>query len=99
MAKDIKIQPLGLRVVVKPQEQEEKTAGGLYVPPTAQEDKKPEMGVVVKLGTGEKGDDAREFEVKEGDMIFFKGYSPDSIDVDGEEFLVVHQDDIIAVVK
>lgn len=99
MAKNINIQPLGLRVLVKPQEIDEKTAGGLYVPPTAQDDKKPEMGVVVKLGTGEQGDDARSFEVKEGDTVFFKGYSPDALEVDGEEYLVVHQDDVIAVIK
>jgi chaperonin GroES len=96
MASEVKLQALGLRVVVQPKAKEEKTAGGLYVPPTAQDESKPVVGEVVKLGLGEEG---KKFEVKEGDTVYFKQYSPDSVELDGEEYLVVHQDDILAVVK
>ena len=96
MASELKLQPLGLRVVVKPQPKEEMTKGGLFVPPTAQDESKPELGVVVKLGTGETD---KKFEVKDGDTVFFKKYSPDTLNIDGEEYLVIHQDDILAIVK
>jgi len=99
MASDTRLQPLGLRVLVKPMAKEEKTSGGLYVPPTAQDESKPSVGTVVKLGTGETGAEAKKFEVEVGDTVYFKQYSPDSVEVDGIEYLVVHQDDILAVVK
>ena len=96
MSKETKIQPIGLRVVVQPQAKEEKTAGGLYVPPTAQDDNKPRSGEVIKLGTGEDG---KKFEVAVGDKVYFKKYGYDEIEVDGVEYFVMHQDDIIAVIK
>lgn len=96
MAKDVKLQPLGKRVVVMPDEIEETTSGGLIIPPTAQEDKKPEVGVVVKLGTGGKN---FTFSVKVGDKVFFKKYSPDELDVDGTTYYIIDEEDILAVVS
>lgn len=96
MAKnDVKLQPLGKRVVVRPQEVEETTSGGLIIPPSAQDDKKPEMGVVVKLGTGEAD---FKFSVKEGDLVFFKKYAPDEIEKDGETYYIIAEEDILAIV-
>ncbi len=96
MAKtSINIQPLGKRVVVIPEEVVEKTAGGLIIPPSAQDGQKPEVGKVVKLGTGKKD---FKFTVKEGDTVFFKKYSPDEIEVSGEKYYVISEEDILAIV-
>lgn len=99
MKKDIKVQPLGTRVLIAPQEVEEKTSGGLIVPPTATQEQKSEMGVVVKLGDGmnAKGEKLP-FNVKVGDKVFFKSYSPDEIEVDGERYFLVDSVDILAVI-
>jgi chaperonin GroES len=97
---DIKIQPLGNRILVRPQEEEETIAGGLVVPPSANDDKRPAMGEVLKLGIG-KGEDGKEvkFEVKKGDIIYFKKYSPTELEIEGEEYLIVDTDDILAIIK
>ncbi|GAB4156640.1 MAG: co-chaperone GroES [Candidatus Dojkabacteria bacterium] len=97
MANKVKIQPIGMRVVVKPtQMQEDKTPGGLILPPSAQDESKPETGTVVRLGTGKSG---KEFMMKEGDTVFFKKYSPDEIEVDGEKYYILHQDDVLAIIE
>jgi chaperonin GroES len=100
MAKDIKIQPLGKRILVKPAEIEEKTAGGLVIPPTSGDDKRPETGEIVKLGIG-KDDEGKEvkFDVKVGDRVYFKKYSPEEVEVDGEKYLIIDIEDILAVIK
>ena len=92
---EIKIQPLDNRVLVKPQEEEETIAGGLVVPPSANDEKRPAMGEVLKLG---KGKDI-EFEVKKGDIIYFKKYSPNEIEIKGEQYLIVDAEDILAIIK
>lgn len=93
--KEVKIRPLGKRIVVKPEELEEKTASGLIIPPTAQDDSKPEVGVVVKLGSGEKD---FEFSVKVGDKVFFKKYAPDSLEIDGSTYYLLSEEDVLAVI-
>jgi chaperonin GroES len=100
MATDIKIVPLGKRVVIKPQDIQEKTPGGLVIPPSATDDKRPAFGEIVKLGIG-KGEDGKviKFDVKVGDLVYFKRYSPEEIEVDGKEYLVLDAEDIIALVK
>jgi chaperonin GroES len=100
MSKDIKITPLGKRVVVKPQEVQEKTPGGLVIPPSAADEKKPAFGEVVKLGIG-KDEDGKvlKFDVKVGDLVYFKKYSPEEIEVDGTEYYILESDDILAIVK
>lgn len=97
MSKNVPIQPLGKRVVVLPDQVEEKTVGGLYVPASANEDKKPATGVVASLGVVSEKD--FKFTVKEGDRVYFKKYSPEEVEVNGEKYLIVEEEDILAVVK
>ncbi len=99
MKKDIKVQPLGTKVLISPMKVEEKTTGGLIVPPTAAQDSKPETGVVVKLGDGlnAKGEKMH-FSVKVGDKVFFKSYSPDEVEVEGEKYFLVENSDILAII-
>jgi len=99
MAKSIKIQPLGKRVLVKPDEFEETTSGGLVLPPSASEDQKPETGVIMKLGEGKEEGKDIEFNVKVGDRVYFKKYSPDEILLDEEKYFLMDVDDILAVIK
>ena len=99
MAKNIKIQPLGKRVLLKPDEVEETTTGGLVLPPSASEEQKSETGVIVKLGKGkEKGKDIV-FEVSIGDRVYFKKYSPDEVEIDNEKYFLLNIEDILAVIK
>ena len=94
-----KIRPLEDRVVIKQIEAEEKTAGGIVLPDTAKE--KPKEGVVVSVGTGkllENGDRAA-FQVKEKDRVIFSSYAGTEVKVDGEEYLVLSEDDVLAVIE
>ena len=99
MSKDIKIMPIGSRVLVSPDKVDEKTTGGLILPPTSTEDQKPETGVIVKLGEGKVKGKQMEFNVKVGDRVYFKKYSPDELEIDGERFLLLDAGDILAVIK
>jgi len=90
-----KLQPLGKRVLVKPSEKEEKTEGGLIIPATAEKEK-PSQGVVVKLGTTKTD---HKFLVKEGDVVFFKKYSPDEVEMDGDTYYLIDENDILAIIK
>ncbi len=96
---EVKVQPLGSKILISPMQLEEKTTGGLILPPSATEDQKPETGVVVKLGTGinEKGEKVH-FSVKVGDKIFFKSYSPDEIEIEGNKYFLVDNSDILAII-
>lgn len=99
MAKNIKIQPLGQRVLLKPDEVEKTTAGGLVLPPSSSEDQKSETGVVVKLGNGKVKGKEVTFDVAVGDRVYFKKYSPDEIEIDNEKYLLLNTEDILAVIK
>ena len=95
----MKVQPLGERVLVKRIEAEEKTAGGIVVPDTAKE--KPKEGEIISLGTGkldEKGE-KQPFNVKKGDKILFESYAGTEVTIDGEEYLVMKEDDILGIIK
>jgi len=97
---DIKIQPLGKRILVKPKEEEETIAGGLVVPPSSNDDKRPAMGEVLKLGKGKNKEGKNiEFEVKKGDIIYFKKYSPEEIEIGGEKYLIVDAQDVLAIIS
>ena len=100
MSKDIKLQPLGKRILVKPTQVKEKTSGGLVIPPTSGDEKRPETGEVVKLGVG-KDEDGKEvsFEVKVGDKVYFKQYSPEEVEIDQEKYLIIDINDILAIIK
>jgi len=98
MAK-LKIRPLSDKIVVKRLEAESKTKGGIVLPDTAKE--KPKEGVVVSVGSGkllENGSRA-EFQVKEKDRIIFSSYAGTEVKVDGEEYLVLSEDDVLAVIE
>jgi len=100
MSKDIKLQPLGKRILVKPSQIEERTSGGLVIPPTSGDEKRPETGEVIKLGTGKdkKGKEIN-FEIKVGDKVYFKKYSPEEVEVDQEKYLIIDIEDILAIIK
>ena len=89
----MKVKPLGDRVLVKIEQMEEKTAGGLYIPQTANQEKTQE-GVVAAIG-----DDTDVIKVKEGDKVMYEKYAGTSVKVEGDEFLIVRYSDIIAVVE
>ena len=94
----MKIKPLADRVVIKPSPQEEKTKGGLIVPDTAKE--KPVVGEVVAVGPGKIADDGTKIspEVKIGDKVLYGKYSGTEVTVEGEEFLIMREADIFAIV-
>jgi chaperonin GroES len=96
----MKIRPLHDRVVVKRLEgDEEKTSGGLFIPDSAKE--KPQKGEVVAVGAGKKNEDGKvmPLDVKVGDNILFGKYSGNEIKVDGEECLIMREDEILAVLE
>ncbi|HRI06095.1 MAG TPA: co-chaperone GroES [Candidatus Dojkabacteria bacterium] len=97
MSNSIPIQPLGKRVVVTPDQVEEKTAGGLYVPASANEDKKSDTGTVVALGI--VNDKDFKFTVEAGNRVYFKKYSPEEVEINGEKYYILDEEDILAVVK
>lgn len=99
MAKSIKVQPLGKRVLVKPDDIEETTSGGLVLPPSASEDQKPETGVVVKLGEGKEDGKDISFDLSEGDRVYFKKYSPDEILIGEDQYFLLNIEDVLAVIK
>ncbi|MGI6475972.1 MAG: co-chaperone GroES [Candidatus Dojkabacteria bacterium] len=99
MAKTIKLEPLGKRVLIQPDKIEETTKGGLVLPPSASEDQKPETGTVVKLGKGKEEGKDIQFEVSVGDRVYFKKYSPDEVKVDEEVYLLIDTEDILAIIK
>ena len=95
----VKIQPLGDRVLVKPVEQKETKRGGIIIPDTAKE--KPQEGLVVACGKGKTTEDGKvlPMDVKAGDKILYGKYSGSEIKLEGQEFLIMHQDDILGILK
>lgn len=98
MAK-LKIRPLGEKVLVKRVEAEDKTAGGIVLPDTAKE--KPKRGVVQATGDGKLLDSGKrsQLQVKKGDQVLFSSYAGTEIKVEGDEFLIMDESDILAVVE
>jgi len=94
-----KIEPLDDRVVVKPLEEEGKTAGGIFLPETAKE--KPQQGEIIAVGPGkvlESGERAP-LSVKKGDKVLFAKYGGTEVEVDGEELLIMRESDLLAVIE
>ncbi len=94
------IRPLYDRIVVKRLDNEaEKTAGGLFIPDTAKE--KPQEGEVVAVGQGKRGDDGKliPLDVKAGDRILFGKYSGSDIKMDGNEYLIMREDEVLGVIE
>ena len=94
----MKIRPLHDRVIVKRIEEEEKTKGGIIIPDTAKE--KPIEGKVVAVGGGKILENGKKLplEVKEGDRVLFGKYAGTDINIEGEEHLIMKEDDVIAIV-
>ncbi len=94
----MKFRPLHDRVLIRRAEAETKTAGGIIIPGTAEE--QPTEGVIIAVGNGYVNDngDVRALDVKEGDKVIFKKWGSDEITVDGEELLVMKESDIIGVI-
>lgn len=95
----MKIRPLHDRILVKRIEEETKTAGGLYIPDSAKE--KPIQGEVIAVGAGKRDKDGKllAVEVKAGDRVLFSKYSGTEVKLDGEEHLIMREDDILAVLS
>lgn len=93
------VQPLGDRILVKALEAEEKTKGGIILPDTAKE--KPQEGKVIAVGKGKLLEDGtvKSLEVKVGDLILYGKYSGTEINHNGEDLLILKEDDVLAVVK
>ncbi|MEX0843170.1 MAG: co-chaperone GroES [Gemmatimonadota bacterium] len=94
-----KIQPLADRVVVQALEESDQTRGGLYIPDTAKE--KPQQGKVVAVGPGKLSEQGERLspDVKEGDTVLYGKYSGTEVTVDGEEYLILRESDILAVIS
>jgi chaperonin GroES len=94
----MKIKPLSDRVVIEPLEAEDKTKGGIYLPDTAKE--KPQMGKVVAAGPGKVADSGQliKAEVKVGDTVLYGKYSGTDITLEGKDYLIVRESDILAII-
>jgi chaperonin GroES len=94
----MKIRPLQDRILVQRLEEEEKTKGGIIIPDTAKE--KPAEGKVVAAGNGKLGDDGKRIplEVKKGDRILFGKYSGTEVKIEGVEYLIMREDDVLGIV-
>jgi len=95
----MKVVPLNDKIVVKRMEAEEKTAGGIVLPDTAKE--KPKQGKFLSLVDGKLLETGKRapFQVKEGDRVLFTSYAGNEVSLDGEEYLIMTEDDILAVVE
>ena len=95
----MKLRPLNDRIIVKRLEEERKTAGGIVIPDTAAE--KPSMGEVIAAGPGKTDDNGKlvAMGVKVGDKILFGKYSGQEVRVDGEDYLIMREDEVLAVIE
>mgnify|MGYP006269612005 FL=1 len=97
--REMKIRPLQDRVIVRRLEEEEKTKGGIIIPDTAKE--KPQEGKVIAVGKGKVTEDGKviPLDVKVGDKILFGKYSGTEIKIDGEEHLIMREEDILGIIE
>ncbi len=95
----VTLQPLGDKVVVERDESLDTTAGGIFLPDSAKD--KPSRGTIIAIGTGKLLDDGTrgELQVKKGDRILFTSYAPEPINIDDEEYLLMSESDILAVIE
>ena len=92
------LKPLGNRIVVEPNEQEEVTAGGIVLPETAKE--KPQKGKVISVGPGDRNDKGERIpmDIAEGDTVLFAKYAGTEIKVEGKKLLILRDSDVLAIV-
>ena len=95
----MKIRPLGDKVIVQRLEAQDVTAGGIVLPDSAKE--KPQRGKIVSVGDGKVLDDGttRKLQVKKGDMVLFTSYACTEVKIDGKEYLIMSESDIMAVIE
>ncbi len=95
----MKIRPLQDRILVKRIEEEETTKGGIIIPDTAKE--KPSEGKVVAVGKGKIGEDGKvqPLDVKKGDKVLFSKYGGTEVNIEGDEHLIIREDDVLGIVK
>jgi chaperonin GroES len=95
----MKIRPLQDRILVQRVKEEEKTKGGIIIPDTAKE--KPVEGRVIAVGIGKLSEEGKRIalEVKKGDRILFGKYSGDEIKIEGEEYLIMREDDVLGIIE
>jgi chaperonin GroES len=96
----MKLKPLSNHVIVKAEPLEEVTKSGIVLPGTSEKDR-PEKGEIIAVGPGKIMDDGKTspMNVKVGDQVVFKKYSPDEIKIDGEEYLILNESDIVATLE
>ena len=95
----MKIRPLQDRILIKRVDEEQKTAGGIIIPDTAKE--KPQEGRVVAVGNGKVGEDGkvRPLDVKKGDRVLFSKYAGTEVKLDGEEHMIIREEDVLGVLE
>jgi len=95
-----KIRPLADRALIEPMKEEERTKSGIVLPDTAEKER-PEQGKVIAVGPGKANDEGKvvSLSVKKGDIVLFTKYGPNEIKVDGKEYLIAREDDILAIVE
>ncbi len=95
----MKLRPLQDRIIVKRLEEESKTAGGILIPDTAKE--KPQRGEIIAVGKGKLTEDGKVLpvDVKTGDKVLFGKYAGTEIKIDGEDYLIMREDDILGVIE
>ena len=94
------IKPLSDHILIEPIKGEEKTSGGIFLPETAEKEKS-EQGKVIATGPGKKTDDGKivPMSVRPGDRVLFQKYGPSEIKVDGKEYLIAREEDILAIIE
>jgi chaperonin GroES len=97
-SRSTKLQPLGDRIVVEREASEEQTAGGIYLPPSAKN--KPSRGTIISVGDGKllRDGSRSRLQVKPGDRVLFTTYGPDEIKIGEEEYLLMREEDVLAVI-
>ena len=95
---EVKIKPLGNRLLIQPLEEKELNKGGIIIPDTAKE--KPQEGTVVAVGTGKLDDSGKkiEFNIKVGDKVLISKYGGTEIKIDGENYLIMREDDVLGII-
>lgn len=95
----MKLRPLQDRIIVERIDEEEKSAGGIIIPDSAKE--KPQEGKVIAVGKGKTGDDGKlvSLDLKKGDRVLFGKYSGSEVQLDGSEYLIMREDDVLGVIE
>ncbi len=94
------IKPIGEHILIEPFKEEAKTKTGILLPETADKER-PEQGKVVAVGSGKKNEDGKiiPLEVKVGDKVIFTKYGPNEVKIDGKEYLIAKEEDVLAIIQ